>query len=62
MALANCGVTLVDYFHLKADSYWTNEFKEFFDPSTGIDVDGIWIDMNEPASVCSKPILTSEYH
>ena len=36
---------------LTSDSYWTNEFKMFYDPKTGLDIDGAWIDMNEPSSV-----------
>ena len=31
--------------------YWNNEFKLFYDPDTGLDIDGAWIDMNEPSSV-----------
>lgn len=27
----------------------------FFNPETGIDIDGVWIDMNEPASMCRSP-------
>ena len=34
------------------DSFWNNEFKLFYDPDTGLDIDGAWIDMNEPSSVC----------
>ncbi|CAE6413351.1 unnamed protein product [Rhizoctonia solani] len=50
------GVTVYpDWFHPKVDSYWTNEFKEFFNPQNGIDIDGVWIDMNEPASFCNYP-------
>jgi hypothetical protein len=26
----------------------------FYDPLTGLDIDGAWIDMNEPASVCTS--------
>ena len=33
-------------------SYWNNEFQLFYNPTNGIDIDGAWIDMNEPASVC----------
>ncbi|KAB5592833.1 Alpha-glucosidase family protein [Ceratobasidium theobromae] len=44
-----------DWFHPKVDAYWTNEFQKFFNPSTGIDIDGVWIDMNEPASFCNYP-------
>ncbi|KAG8896761.1 hypothetical protein FRC00_005310 [Tulasnella sp. 408] len=36
-----------DWFHPKATDYWTGEIKRFFDPKTGIDIDGLWIDMNE---------------
>jgi alpha-glucosidase len=35
--------------------YWTNEFALFFNPATGIDIDGAWIDMNEPTSFCTYP-------
>jgi len=31
--------------------YWSNEFALFYDPDNGVDIDGVWIDMNEPASV-----------
>jgi alpha-glucosidase len=34
-----------------AHSYWNNEFQLFNNPTDGIDIDGSWIDMNEPASV-----------
>ncbi|KAF4604392.1 hypothetical protein EYR40_001570 [Pleurotus pulmonarius] len=50
------GVTVYpDWFHPKAQDYWTNEFKIFYDPEDGIDIDGAWIDMNEPASFCNLP-------
>jgi alpha-glucosidase (family GH31 glycosyl hydrolase) len=35
-----------------AHRYWNNEFQLFNNPTDGIDIDGSWIDMNEPASVC----------
>ncbi|KAI9462524.1 glycoside hydrolase family 31 protein [Russula earlei] len=35
--------------------YWTGEFESFFDPGTGFDIDGAWIDMNDPASFCEYP-------
>lgn len=45
------GVTAFpDWFHPDVQEYWTNEFLEFFDPETGIDIDGLWIDMNEAAN------------
>lgn len=36
----------------KLYSYWTNEFAMFYNPDTGLNIDGAWIDMNEPSSVC----------
>lgn len=44
-----------DWFHPSVQSFWNNEFKRFFNPADGIDVDGAWIDMNEPASFCTYP-------
>jgi alpha-glucosidase len=44
-----------DWFHPNIGSFWTNEFKQFFSPSTGVDIDGVWIDMNEPANFCNYP-------
>ncbi|KAG8921287.1 hypothetical protein FRC02_000326 [Tulasnella sp. 418] len=44
-----------DWFHPKALSYWTDEILRFFDESNGINVDGIWIDMNEVANFCDFP-------
>lgn len=44
-----------DWFNPLTAEYWNNEFSLFFDPTTGIDIDGAWIDMNEPASFCSYP-------
>ncbi|EGG11657.1 uncharacterized protein MELLADRAFT_102419 [Melampsora larici-populina 98AG31] len=38
-----------DWFHTSIQSYWSGEFQRFFDPESGIDIDGILIDMNEPA-------------
>ncbi|KAI8974202.1 alpha-glucosidase [Trametes punicea] len=50
------GVTVFpDWFNSKTQDYWTNEFKMFYNPDTGIDIDGAWIDMNEPSSFCNYP-------
>ncbi|KAG9092364.1 hypothetical protein FRC07_011682, partial [Ceratobasidium sp. 392] len=50
------GVTVYpDWFHPKIASYWNNKFKQFFNPETGFDIDGVWIDMNKPASFCLYP-------
>ncbi|KAG5336840.1 hypothetical protein C0989_011815 [Termitomyces sp. Mn162] len=35
--------------------FWNNEFGLFYNPTTGIDIDGVWIDMNEPSSFCNLP-------
>jgi alpha-glucosidase (family GH31 glycosyl hydrolase) len=39
-----------DFTSQAARDWWTSEFARFFDPETGVDVSGIWLDMNEPAS------------
>ncbi|POV99706.1 hypothetical protein PSHT_13412 [Puccinia striiformis] len=47
-----------DWFHPNAEAFWTHEIQRFFDPTSGIDIDGIWIDMNEPANFalpCAYP-------
>jgi alpha-glucosidase len=50
------GVTAFpDWFHPNTSAYWTDEFKRFFSAETGVDIDGSWIDMNEPASFCPYP-------
>jgi alpha-glucosidase len=41
-----------DWFHSNAQSYWDSEFAAFFDPETGVDIDALWIDMNEPSNFC----------
>lgn len=50
------GVTLFpDWFHENTTEWWIDEFKAFFDADEGIDIDGLWIDMNDPASFCNFP-------
>ncbi|KAK2776239.1 hypothetical protein FQN53_002770 [Emmonsiellopsis sp. PD_33] len=50
------GVTVFpDWFHPGASDYWINEFAQFFDADTGVDIDGLWIDMNEAANFCNWP-------
>ncbi|SMR62958.1 unnamed protein product [Zymoseptoria tritici ST99CH_3D1] len=45
------GVTAFpDWFHPKTQDYWTNEFLQFFNADTGVDIDALWIDMNEAAN------------
>ena len=49
-----------DWLHPNATEYWVERFEESFDPETGVDIDGIWIDMNEPASFCRSPCTDPE--
>jgi alpha-glucosidase len=50
------GVTVYpDWFNPATQSYWTEEFQRFFNKDTGVDIDGVWIDMNEPANFCDYP-------
>ncbi|CAE7020263.1 hypothetical protein CFE70_002841 [Pyrenophora teres f. teres 0-1] len=44
-----------DWFHPNTQQYWDEKFADFFDPATGVDIDGLWNDMNEPANFCPYP-------
>jgi alpha-glucosidase len=44
-----------DWFHPFTQQYWDNEFLMFFDPDTGVDIDELWINMNEAANFCDWP-------
>jgi alpha-glucosidase len=44
-----------DWFAPKSQAFWDQQFHKFFNPKTGVDVDGIWIDMNEPSNFCDYP-------
>lgn len=44
-----------DWFHPGIQEYWNDEFSMFFDADKGVDIDGLWIDMNEAANFCSWP-------
>ena len=46
-----------DWFHEDVQDYWTNEFALFFDADDGVDIDALWIDMNEAANFCDWPCL-----
>ena len=48
--------SLSGWFDTKTRGYWTEEFQSFYDSKTGSDIDGSWIDMNEPSSVSSQTV------
>ncbi|KAK4150243.1 glycosyl hydrolases family 31-domain-containing protein [Chaetomidium leptoderma] len=41
-----------DWFAPNTQDWWNNEIHTFYDPSTGIDVDGLWVDMDEASNMC----------
>ncbi|GBE82887.1 Probable alpha/beta-glucosidase [Sparassis crispa] len=50
------GVTVFpDWFNPAAQDFWSYEFSTFYNATTGLDIDGAWIDMNEPSSFCVYP-------
>ncbi|KEZ45518.1 putative alpha/beta-glucosidase agdC [Scedosporium apiospermum] len=44
-----------DWFHPESQKYWNEQFLAFFDGTNGPDIDGLWIDMNEPANFYNRP-------
>lgn len=60
------GVTVFpDWFAKNISQYWTGEFARFFDADTGVDIDALWIDMNEPSNFpchfpCDDPYGSAE--
>ncbi|KAF8995063.1 glycosyl hydrolases family 31-domain-containing protein [Cyathus striatus] len=44
-----------DWFNPSTPTYWNEQFAEFYSPEKGLDIDGAWIDMNEPANFCVLP-------
>ncbi|KAK0248374.1 hypothetical protein B0A54_17123 [Friedmanniomyces endolithicus] len=55
------GVTAFpDWFAPGTQSYWNNEFDTFFSPETGVDIDALWIDMNEASNFCVFPCTDPE--
>ncbi|KAK4190695.1 glycosyl hydrolases family 31-domain-containing protein [Podospora australis] len=54
-----------DWFSTNITRYWNNEFDLFFNKDTGVDIDGLWIDMNEPSNFpcffpCDDPFKAAE--
>ena len=55
------GVTVYpDWFNPATQDYWNNEFSTFFSKDNGIDIDGLWIDMNEASNFCPWPCENPE--
>lgn len=45
------GVTVFpDWFSANITSFWNGQFADFFSPEDGVDISGLWIDMNEPSN------------
>ncbi|KAF4614964.1 hypothetical protein D9613_003515 [Agrocybe pediades] len=56
LGLVWAGVSVFpDWFHPNIEEYWNGMFQDFYSPEKGLDIDGVWIDMNEPASFCNAP-------
>ena len=50
------GVTAFpDWFNDATQNYWNGEFDSFFNADNGIDIDALWIDMNEASNFCTYP-------
>lgn len=50
------GVTAFpDWFNPNTQAYWNEEFDSFFSPETGVNIDALWIDMNEASNFCVWP-------
>jgi alpha-glucosidase len=41
-----------DWLNPNTQQWWTDEIRKFFDPETGLDIDGLWNDMNEASNFC----------
>jgi alpha-glucosidase len=44
-----------DWFAPNTQDYWNGEFSTFFDATNGVDIDALWIDMNEASNFCDFP-------
>ena len=44
-----------DWFAPNTGKWWTDEIQQQFNADTGIDLDGLWVDMNEASNFCQDP-------
>ena len=44
-------VNFPDFTHPQAQAYWSNSVKDFW---SGVNIDGLWIDMNEVSNFCNS--------
>ncbi|KAL9115845.1 MAG: hypothetical protein Q9227_000213 [Pyrenula ochraceoflavens] len=44
-----------DFFSPSTQDFWDQEFAAFFSPDSGVDIDALWIDMNEASNFCTFP-------
>lgn len=51
-----------DYNAKEAREWWIKEMEMFFDPDTGLDVDGLWNDMNEGSNFCPNITCDPKKH
>ncbi|CRG92657.1 alpha-glucosidase [Talaromyces islandicus] len=45
----------IDFFNPNALDFWSGQIASFFNDDSGVGVDGMWIDMNDPANFCTYP-------
>ncbi|KAJ4395256.1 hypothetical protein N0V85_006622, partial [Neurospora sp. IMI 360204] len=48
-----------DWIAPQTKEWWTTEILTFYDPNNGIDIDGLWIDMNEASNMCADTTCLS---
>ena len=51
-----------DWFAPATQTYWNDQFEAFFSPEDGVDIDGLWIDMNEASNFCDYPCPDPELY
>jgi alpha-glucosidase len=42
-----------DWFAPGTQDWWATEIRTFYNPTTGLPVDGLWLDMNEASNMCA---------